>query len=374
MIYMDNSATTWPKPESVYQEADRLNRTLAFNAGRGISSASEKAQEVIDAARKSVASLAKTSPDNVFFSLSATLALNQIIFGLDLKENDTVYISPFEHNAIVRPLQSIKGLNIKVLPFDRRTWRFDQQKTIELFAYDPPKAVFVSEVSNVTGYRLPWEDIFKLADSYQAVTILDASQSFGNLEGDYSGLDFLVFNGHKSLYGLMGAGGFINFTGKPLIPWVFGGTGSDSLSASMPESGALRYEAGTHNLPAIGSLVSGIEWLQSEDHSLKRRLAKRLAEGLRQIDGVTVYLPEEVESEGIVSFNLDGYTADELASILDHDFGFALRSGYHCSPLIHEFIGSDRFAGTVRASLGYFNTEDEIDKLLEAVDELGGEM
>lgn len=377
MIYMDNSATTFPKPEAVYHEADKLNRETAFNAGRGSYPSALKAQNILDQARQKVADLAEADVDQVVFTSSATHALNQIIYGLGLKRGDTVYVSPFEHNSIIRPLKAIKGLNVEVLPFDPATWTFDEAKTNVMFKRRPPSAVFTSEVSNVTGYRLPWEAIFKLASLYGATTILDSSQSFGSEQADYTWADLVVFNGHKSLYGIMGVAGWINLSYFPLEPVYTGGTGTDSLSETMPQFGPERYEAGTHNIPAIGSLVPAIDWLkeQNSDHpNHKEELAEYLADNLRKIDSVTVYLPENIKSEGIVSFNLEGYTACELAEILAQDFGFALRSGYHCSPLVHDLIGSKPFLGTVRVSLGYFNTKNEIDQLLQALRELEEEL
>lgn len=373
MIYLDNCATTYPKPEEVYRALDQANRNLSFNSGRGEHQFSIQAADAIENVRTKLAGIVRQESSQVIFSPSATQALNQIIFGLEFNEGDTVYVSPFEHNSIVRPLKSIDGLRIEMIPFDPETWSLDEKELGRMFLAYPPKAVFVSEVSNVTGYRLPWEKIFSLSRSTDAVNILDASQSFrpGN-QYDRS-CDFIVFNGHKSLVGAMGTGGFINMNRITLRPFILGGTGSDSLSAMMPVSGPLRYEAGTQNTAAIASLDASIDWLKQHDQNRKEELGDNLAHSLQQIPGVVVYKPEKISTHGIVSFNLEGYQSSETAAILNTDFGIAVRGGYHCSPLVHSFIQSEKFGGTVRVSIGYFNTQEDIDAVVAAMTELSEE-
>lgn len=374
MIYLDNSATTWPKPESVYLEADRLTREYAFNAGRGSHTCGRKAQSIVNSSRKALSKVAGCDSDKVVFTPSATMALNEIIFGIGLKPGDTVYISPFEHNSVVRPLHSLGYLNLEIIPFDSETWDLDETKLESMFRRNKPKAVLLSEVSNVTGYRLPWEKIFRLSNKFGSINILDASQSFDKKAYDDPNLDILVFNGHKSLYGIFGAAGFMNITGKELTPYIYGGTGSDSLNLEMPLGTPQKLEAGSLNLTAIGVLPEAINWLKKVDSSLKEDLASSLIEGLSCISGIEIYFPKRAVNEGIVSFNLEGYDSEELASILDQDFGICVRGGYHCAPLVHDFIGSDRFKGTVRASLSYFNKEQDINSLISAIKELSEEL
>ena len=373
MIYFDNSATTWPKPEIVYKKADELSRNFAFNAGRGNYKASQHAQDLLDIARAAIAELGNSKSEDVYFSASATEALNQIIFGSQLGSADNVYVSPFEHNAIIRPL-TVLDVNLIQIPFDSKDWQPDSEKIEMLFKKYPPKAVFLSEVSNVTGYKLPWQTIFGLAEQYGAIRVLDASQSFGLVDSDYENLDYLVFNGHKSLYGIMGAAGFIKYSNCSLFPYIYGGTGSDSLSGEMPKTGSSRFEAGTHNLPAVAVLIDSISWLSKQSQEKKKRLTEKLITELEKIDGIHLYLPPNGQTEGIVSFNLGGYSSSELAEILDQDFDIAVRSGYHCAPLVHDFIGSHDFLGTVRVSLGFFNTEAEVDQLIEALETLSEEL
>ena len=372
MIYLDNSATTYPKPKELYEALDYANRNLAFNAGRGSYKEATDAAKIIDDCRKAVSLLAQKSPLDVAFLSSATESLNLIINGLDLNPSDVIYISPFEHNAIVRPLLNLKdkiGFELLVIPFNSKTWDFDQEKLEEMFSIKRPKAVFLSQISNVTGYILPYKEIFKLAKKYNSVTVLDSSQSYGVLNPDLSLVDYCVFAGHKSLYASFGVAGIISSSFSKLSISKSGGTGSDSLNYKMPESGHGRLESGSPNVIAIYGLLKSCEWLKNKDvFNHERHLTEYLINRLEEIDKITIYLPTNKDNIlGIVSFNVEGYLSDDVASILYDEFNIAVRSGYHCSPMVHEFIDSLRFKGTVRASIGAFNTKEDIDTLVNAL-------
>ena len=372
MIYLDNSATTYPKPKELYEALDYANRNLAFNAGRGSYKEATDAAKIIDDCRKAVSLLAQKLPLDVAFLSSATESLNLIINGLDLNPSDVIYISPFEHNAIVRPLLNLKdkiGFELLVIPFNSKTWDFDQEKLEEMFSIKRPKAVFLSQISNVTGYILPYKEIFKLAKKYNSVTVLDSSQSYGVLNPDLSLVDYCVFAGHKSLYASFGIAGIISSSFSKLSISKSGGTGSDSLNYKMPESGHGRLESGSPNVIAIYGLLKSCEWLKNKDvFNHERRLTDYLINRLEEIDKITIYLPTNKDNIlGIVSFNVEGYLSDDVASILYDEFNIAVRSGYHCSPMVHEFIDSLRFKGTVRASIGAFNTKEDIDTLVNAL-------
>ena len=372
MIYLDNSATTYPKPKELYEALDYANRNLAFNAGRGSYKEATDAAKIIDDCRKAVSLLAQKLPLDVAFLSSATESLNLIINGLDLNPSDVIYISPFEHNAIVRPLLNLKdkiGFELLVIPFNSKTWDFDQEKLEEMFSIKRPKAVFLSQISNVTGYILPYKEIFKLAKKYNSVTVLDSSQSYGVLNPDLSLVDYCVFAGHKSLYASFGIAGIISSSFSKLSISKSGGTGSDSLNYKMPESGHGRLESGSPNVIAIYGLLKSCEWLKNKDvFNHDRRLTDYLINRLEEIDKITIYLPTNKDNIlGIVSFNVEGYLSDDVASILYDEFNIAVRSGYHCSPMVHEFIDSLRFKGTVRASIGAFNTKEDIDTLVNAL-------
>lgn len=372
MIYLDNSATTFPKPSCVYDALDYANRNLAFNAGRGNYKESNEASKIIDETRSAIAEFVNVDPRQVSFLSSATEALNLIIIGLGLEDGDCVYITPFEHNAIVRPLYNVKkhvDIEIITLPFNRDTWKPDISKIDEMFAIKKPRAIFVSQLSNVTGLLIDYESIFKLGKQYQCATILDSAQSFGIKNPKLTYVDYCVFAGHKSLYASFGIAGIISEKYKELNIVKSGGNGSDSLNHDMPLSGHERLEAGSPNIVAIYGLLQSTKWLKTNDVYLhEKNLTEYLLKSLESLDKVVIYRPISYDNLlGIVSINVEGYSSDEVASILSDEFEISVRSGYHCSPFVHGFIESNRFKGTVRISLGAFNTKDDIDKLVFAL-------
>lgn len=375
MIYLDNSATTYPKPEEVYKALDYANRNLAFNAGRGNYKKAQEVTKIIDETRESIASLVGLNSSNVAFLSSATECLNIIINGLQLNDGDVVYISPFEHNAIVRPLfeiQKEKKIEIILIPFDKTTWHPDLKKFDEMMAIKKPKAVFVSQISNVTGLMLDYINIFEIAKKYQAFTVLDSAQAFGVVNPNLKNVDFCVFAGHKSLYASFGIAGIIAKDFGLLNVTKSGGTGSDSLNHYMPNNGYGRVEAGSPNIVAIYGLHESLKWLNNNNiKEHEKALTSYLIEKLKHTGNVIAYIPSNPDDLfGIISINIDGYNPADVGSILSNEFDISVRTGYHCSPYVHEFIGSSKQSGTVRVSLGAFNTKSDIDKLVEALSTL----
>ncbi|MBQ6628644.1 MAG: aminotransferase class V-fold PLP-dependent enzyme [Methanobrevibacter sp.] len=370
MIYLDNAATTYPKPECVYEALDFANRNQAFNAGRGSYKYSKEAFQKIEEVREKIGKVVKAEPNQVVFTASATDAISDIINGIDLKEGANVYVSPFEHNAVVRSLYLIKentNINIHTLEFDIDTWEPDLDNIKNSFAIHKPRLVVCSHISNVTGYVLPYLPIFRLAKQYDAITLLDSAQSFGALEIKKDYVDFMIFDGHKALYSSFGIGGYVNAGNISLDMVKAGGTGSDSLNVHMP-AGPTGYEPGTHNVVAFYGLGQSLEWLKTVDvYEKVKELTEYLISRLTEIDGISVYMPESENIFGVVSFNVYGYEADEVGSILFEEYDICLRTGYHCAPLIHDFIRSQPYKGTVRASVGYFNTKSDIDELYDAL-------
>ena len=354
MIYLDNAATTFPKPECVYKALDNANRHMAFNAGRGSYKEAKDVSDMIQDTRTKIAAFVGLGPEVVSFESSATEAMNIIINGLDLKEGDNVYISPFEHNAVVRPLynlQSKKGINIRLLPFDKETWEIETQKMNDLFSLYKPKACIITHISNVTGYILPVGSIFEQTKTYNCINVLDSSQSYGIVNPSTKDVDFIVFAGHKSLYASFGIAGFLNVNGTLLQISKSGGTGSDSL-----------------NSVAIAGLNKSIDWLKENDvYNHEKELTDYLIKELHQIKNVHIYVSEMGSVLGIISFNVDGYFAEEIGSILYDEYGICVRTGYHCCPFIHEFIDSKSKKGTVRVSAGAFNSKNDIDLLIDAL-------
>lgn len=371
MIYLDNSATTYPKPECVYQALDFANRNYAFNAGRGSYKESTDTSLMIEECRKKLSNLVGLKSDSVVFTSSATEALNLIINGVEFQKGDCVYITPFEHNSIVRPLFNLKdsiGIEICVLPFDKITWEPLFDKIDDMFSYKKPVAIFCSQVSNVTGLEINYLKLFERAKAYGALTILDSAQSFGVKNPNLINADFCVFAGHKSLYASFGVAGFIINSKYKLNVIKSGGNGSESLNHYMPNEGYARYESGSQNSVAIYGLLKSIEWLSKQDvESVERTLSNKLISELKNMDNIELYLPSSEKSLGIVSFNVKGYSSDDVASILYNEYGIMIRSGYHCSPFVHEFINSIEYKGTVRVSFGAFNTENDINVLIEAL-------
>jgi len=372
MIYFDNAATTFPKPESVYLQLDEANRNLAFNAGRGESKESEKASDIIQKAREAVASfIPALTSSQVVFTSSATESLNLLISGMGLSEGDTVYISPFEHNAIVRPLKRLEkenGIKIEVIPFDKKTWSLDYEKLQQMFVLRKPAAVFVSQISNVTGFALPYKEIFELSKPYRAINILDAAQGYGVFPiVNWDICSYIVFAGHKSLYGSFGVAGFVVIDDCQIAITKSGGTGSDSLNPNMPEQLPGRYEAGSLNVVAISSLIPSIKFLKEKklaEHEIY--LAEYFKNKLKENPKITVFCPNDIISHGIVSFDIEGCSSEEAGAILG-DAGFSVRTGYHCAPLVHDFISSTKYLGTIRCSFGAFNTKQQIDALINTL-------
>ncbi len=375
MIYLDNAATTFPKPEEVYEYVDWIQRNMAVNTGRGSYKVAREANEIIDKAKTQLAKLLHVdSSEKISFLSSATIASNVVIGGLELDQFKTVYVSPFEHNAIMRPLELFRkkyGFKVIVLPFIRDTQELDIDEMKRKFSKDKPDYVFVNHVSNVTGLILPIEDICLEAKKYDAITVIDGSQSIGLFDFDYgnSNYDFIVFAGHKNLYASFGIGGFINNSGKGLNNYITGGTGSDSLNLDVNKS-----EVGSPDIIAIASLLKAIEWIEKEGidniYMHKKDLINQLIEGLKKCN-VETYLPKGSASHtSVVSFNVAGYEPHEIGVILDGDFDIAVRTGFHCAPLIHKLIGTELKKGTVRVSVGYFNTYEDIQKLIDALKEI----
>lgn len=386
-IYLDNAATTFPKPECVYQKMDEINRSLAVNAGRGSYALAREAVKIMDKVRAELLELVNASQvAEVVITPSATIAFNQIIGGMDFKETDVVYVSPFEHNAVVRPLhlyQKTKRFMLVELPVKAGEMEIDLEQMEYLFAKNPPTHVCITHISNVTGYILPIEKIIAAAKSYQAEVIVDASQSLGLLPIDFAAweVDYLVFAGHKTLYGPLGIGGFFIRHEKRLHTYLAGGTGSDSLNPAMPLEVPEAYEPASPNIAAAGGLLVVLEDLKRHGegeyavgikHFFEREkcLTKQLIIGLQDISDIKLYLPKEKEHIGIVAFNIRGYQSADIGMILDEDYGIAVRTGYHCAPFVHKVLKDVEFAGVVRVSVGRFTTEDDVQKLVWAVREI----
>lgn len=378
MIYFDNAATTFPKPESVYTTMDNVNRNIAVNSGRGSYKVAREANKIIDELRENILKIVNgVNGEKAVLTSSATNSLQIILHGIPFQPGDTVYVSPYEHNAVARNLEVLrknKNILIEEIPLKKDSLEIDVEKFKYLISRKPAKCICCTHVSNVTGYILPVEQIFDIAHKSGAITILDASQSFGLIKIDASSYnaDFIVFAGHKTLYGPIGAAGFIDVNDIELSSVLAGGTGSDSTNLDMPKKSPLKYEAGSKDIVSIAGLNAAVKELNQENnYNHEKEIGNYLIEELKAIEGVTLYLPETLDNHiGVISFNLEGYSADEVGTILDEDFDIAVRTGFHCAPYIHKYLKDENTLGTVRVGLSQFNTKDEVDKLLEAIGEL----
>lgn len=379
MVYLDNAATTYPKSESVYQALDEANRNYAFNSGRGSYAKARVATELIDKTKKQIKVLVNASANSsVVFTPSITIAINQILQGIDFRAGDNVYYSPYEHNAVARTLHLIhNNLNINLIemPINESTLEIDIEKLKYEFSVNPPRCVCCIHISNVTGYILPVAEIFECARRYDAITVLDTAQSLGVEKIDLTQMNvtFLAFAGHKSLYGPLGIGGFVTSGKIKLNEVLVGGTGSNSLVLDMPAASPERYEFASTNIVAVAGLSQALKEVDYSNLLKEDKLIKRLIDGLSEIEDVVLYTPDAIKHRNIVSFNLRNYKSEDLGMILDDDFGIAVRTGYHCAPFIHKWLKDDKYLGTVRVGVGKFNTDEDIDALLDAVREISEE-
>ena len=377
MIYLDNAATTFPKPERVYTALETANRELSFNAGRGSYKAARAASAIIDETKNRLLSLFHaTGYADIVFTPSVTHALNQVLNGLDLTGNSVIYVSPYEHNAVARTVYQLSvnsGASVKMLPLTKDL-QIDLEKAKYQFSINSPSVVILNALSNVTGYILPVAEIFLMAKEYGAITVLDAAQAAGLIDLDMPALnaDVLCFAGHKTLMGPFGIGGFLIKHGITLKKVLTGGTGSASLTLDMPEEAPGRYEASSTNVVAIAGLNASLKGLDINEHrKTLRELTEYLLEALNGIPSVNLMGTFDTDKTlGIVSFVVEGYQSDEVGIILDDEYDIAVRTGYHCAPYIHDYLGDKPYHGTIRIGIGQFNTKEDIDALISAIKSL----
>ncbi|HVJ48788.1 aminotransferase class V-fold PLP-dependent enzyme [Desulfitobacterium sp.] len=374
MVYFDNAATTWPKPEAVYQAVDYCMRKQGANPGRSGHHMALAAGQIIMEARDLIAKLFNIpEPSQVIFTLNATEALNLGIKGL-LKPGDHVITSSLEHNAVARPLETLRSQGIEVSKLSTSVSNGVQPAQVEAAIKENTKLVIINHASNVTGAINPIREIGEVTRARNLLFLVDSAQTAGSFPIDVQamGIDLLAFAGHKGLMGPQGVGGLYLRKDLRLTPLKEGGTGTNSESLFQPETSPERYESGTLNTPGIAGLASGIKFILQEGieriKEKERILTERLLKGLEAIPGVSVYGPSlGIERAPVISFNIEGMEPSEVSFILDQSFEIASRPGLHCAPDAHESIGTLSKQGTVRFSLGYFNTIGEVDFCLEAI-------
>ena len=375
MAYFDNAATTYPKPDRVFSFMDAFYRKCAGNVGRGDYGIAKSAGALVADTRMRLQELLHCPAKQVVFTPTATIALNIILQGLCMMGMKNFYISPFEHNAVTRTLHHFENtgeINVTQLAVTS-DFRYDLEKIRYQFDDCKPDVVVVSHASNVIGLIAPVAEIFELAKKYGSYTVLDMSQTAGLVDCDVgrTTFDFAVFAGHKTLYGPTGISGFVMKPEIQLPAVLFGGTGYDSANRDMPDSLPERYEMGTSNIAGIAGLNAALQWSQEIglqiifEHEQQNR--KKLLDILSQYDFITVVgnSPEQ-QYVGIVSCLFEGISSDIAGNLLSKQ-GVSVRTGLHCAPLAHKFLGTYP-AGTIRFSVGYFTSEDDYKALVEALD------
>ena len=366
MYYLDNAATSYPKPTSVVQAANRA--LMVGNPGRGGHRLAERAESLVYGVREKAARFFGAAPERVVFTQNATHALNIALGGA----RGEVVTSDMEHNAVRRPLENNRNVR-RVMATVADT----DAQTLENFrcALSPRTTLCcVTAQSNVTGQRLPIAQIAKLCRIQGIPLIVDASQAAGtvDLSVDRDGIDMLCTAGHKGLYGIMGSGLLVLGHGVCPDPLMYGGSGGDSAAMDMPSLPPERLEAGTQNVPAIAALGAGLDFVSAYRQEIdrhERQLAACLQEELAQIDRVRLYGRPD---GGTFLFNIEEMPAQEVAQRLDR-VGIAVRAGLHCAPDAHQKLGTEEFGG-VRVSFGAFlradaveNFKKEIKKIVKSV-------
>lgn len=370
MTYLDSAATSLQKPHTVSKNTGWAVRHLS-SPGRGSHSASMDASSVAFSCREAAAKLFNVKdPTNVVFTFNATHALNIAIKSL-VRRGDKVIISGYEHNSVTRPLCAI-GARVSVAASEL----FEPEMTLHAFERrlsDETALVVCNHISNVFGYILPAERVAEVCRERKIPFVLDASQSAGVLDIDFSkiGAEFICMPGHKGLYGPQGTGLLLCKRRPDCL--IQGGTGSSSLSSDMPDFLPDRIEAGTHNMPGIAGLAAGIDFVERKGVKKilahERELIDYTADGLSKIDGVRVFRSEfSYCQSGVLSFTAEDIPCETIGEELSAR-GICVRTGLHCAPLAHKTAGTAA-TGTVRISVSYFNTMREISAFLNAVEDI----
>lgn len=380
MIYLDNAATTFPKPEIVYKTMDTFYRTLGANPGRSGHRMAVAAEREIEDTRNCIARLfGIKNPSRFVFTFNATDAINMGIKGL-LKPGDHAITTFLEHNAVSRALYGLeKSGIITVTKVKNSPDGFINPDDVKLAITPKTRLIAMTHAPNVLGTIQPIQEIGKIAREHDVLFMVDAAQTAGVCEIDVYNqhIDMLAFTGHKGTLGPTGTGGLYVGERLTLGAWREGGTGFEPASLSQPEELPFKLESGTPNTVGIAGLRAGIEYVLSQGVNAIREheqnLINKLIHGIKQDRRFIIYGTTDVSQKvGILSLNVKGFKPAEVGAILDQSFDIAVRPGLHCAPFAHQILGTFP-DGTVRISPGYFNTEEEIDHLLVALDKIARE-
>jgi cysteine desulfurase family protein len=377
LIYLDNAATAWPKPENVYRYMDEFYRSTGVNPGRSGFDAALEAGSLLDRLRRRLTKFFggdEDAPERLCFGYNATDALNLILPGL-LSPGDHVVTTALEHNSVIRPVNHLvrdNRVEATFVPFNSAG--FIDPNDIRKAIRPNTKLVFVNHGSNVIGTVQPIAEIGKICREREIIFGIDAAQTAGVVPINMKAMnvDVLAFTGHKALMGCMGIGGMCVRKHVNLRQTRSGGTGVRSADPYHLEEYPWRMEFGTPNMVGVAALWAGQDWL--DEHGLEKNFAhemslgKKLVDGLRQIEGVRLYCCDSLENHlPTVTMNIVDMEAGDVGTMLDVEHNIATRTGLHCAPLVHQQLGTMAIHGGVRFSIGAFNTEEHIRRAIEAV-------
>lgn len=376
LIYLDNAATSFPKPDDVYEFMELVYRYAGVNPGRSGFDLCRIAGDLIDETRELLCRFfGGSDPNRLVFSHNATDALNLALFGL-VGRGDHVVTTQLEHNSVIRPLwtlQADEGVELEWIGFDDSGY-VDPEAVIDRLR-PATKAVVINHGSNVLGTVQDIAPIGRVCRERGVHLVVDASQTAGktSVRMDELGADVICFTGHKSLMGPMGTGGLYVREGVEIRKTRAGGTGVRSAVRHHLDEYPYRLEFGTHNVIGIAGLNAGIQWVEriglATIHAHENALWETLRDGLASIDGVVLYGQDSSPESriAVLSFNVDGFEAADVGTMLDVDSGIGCRTGLHCAPMVHEALATDQSGGAVRLSIGPFNTRTQIETTVEAV-------
>ena len=376
LIYLDNAATTWPKPPEVHQFMGDFYRDFGVNPGRSGYDRALEAEEVVQRCRTALTQFFNgDDPNRLVFAYNATDALNLVLKGV-LHQGGHAITTNLEHNSVLRPLWHLSqsgSVSTTHIPFDNRG--FIDPDDINKAIRPDTKLVIINHGSNVIGTIQPLEEIGKICKKRGVFFAIDASQTAGVIPIDMKrmGLDAVCFTGHKSLFGPTGIGGICVAEGAEIVGTRWGGTGVRSAQRSHLEEYPYRLEAGTMNTMGVAGLLAGQQFIAAQGgpeaiHEREMKLMSRLWSGLREMDDVVLYRADDLENHlPVLSMNIHNFEAGQTGTLLDVDHDVATRTGLHCAPLVHEQMGTAEIKGTVRFSAGIFNTEEQIDVAIEGI-------
>jgi len=373
-IYLDNAATSWPKPEVVYEAVDRYQRTIGVAAGRGSYRNADAVDRTLTRLRSNLSKLigSSDSPSQCVFTQNCTEALNLALHGT-LREGDHVVTTEIEHNSIMRPLAHLarmKGIRVTTVEADSEG--LVSLENLSSAVMNATRLIAITHGSNVTGAVQPIAEVGRIAAERDCLLLVDAAQTLGHvpLNVETNHIDLLAAPGHKGLLGPLGTGFLYIRSGleTQLCELHQGGTGTSSELLDQPEQLPAKYESGNANVPGLVGLDAGVKYVLDEktiESSTLQDLTEMTIQEVSSLSNVKVH--SRVNPCGIVSFNLNGFDPREVATMLDGAAGIEVRAGLHCAPGVHRRIGTFDSGGCVRASFGHFSTQDCAKQLVEAV-------